>query len=208
MSWTKLGDLFVMPMRTDEIPEVWISRDLLHWTRVTLPSAAGETLGVTAVTIGGPGLVAIGEGFSGDATVKASWTSTDGMTWTRVQDAGLTAGQMWLLEATANGEVTFASGRVDVTGFQGSPLDSNVGRRTLVASEGGVTAFVSPSGAGHSIQMWQAIGTAAWRRVALLPHSSGATGLIATQGPRGWLLLGGRRCCTGYAVWTSADGIT
>jgi len=72
-----VGDVFMVPM-----PAVWTSADGTTWARVAYDgNAFGDEGGrINAVTVGGPGLVAVGE--SGGAA--AAWTSTDGMAWTRV----------------------------------------------------------------------------------------------------------------------------
>jgi hypothetical protein len=205
VSWTKLGDLYVVPVYSEDRPVVWTSRDLLHWTKATLPFSAGETLGATAVTLGGPGLVAIGVGFAGEASIDAAWTSTDGRTWKRVSDPGLSAGQKWLLQAVADDLVTFTAGPVDVTMFPGKAIDA-ADVPVMVMSEEGLTAFVIP-GAKRAVEIWGAIGTTAWRRVGVLPHSTGASVSLASHGPDGWFVKG---CVNNCATngWASRDGIT
>ena len=62
----------------------WTSSDGLHWSRVADQAAFAKS-GMTDVTRGGPGFVAVG--LAGDHA--AVWTSVDGAVWTRVHDAPL-----------------------------------------------------------------------------------------------------------------------
>lgn len=71
---------------------VWTSRDGLGWTRAPDDAAAlrGDCdQGMSSVTSGGPGLVAVGgAAYDPDSSTgwsrAAVWTSPDGVTWTRV----------------------------------------------------------------------------------------------------------------------------
>ena len=60
------------------------------WSRVsddeTVLGGAGRQQ-MLSVTAGGPGLVAVGLEFSGDGAHAAVWTSSDGITWSRVPHA-------------------------------------------------------------------------------------------------------------------------
>jgi hypothetical protein len=63
------------------VAAVWTSADGIGWTRAPHDeSVPAGNQGMTSVTVGGPGLVAVGGG-SGDAAV---WTSADGVDWSRV----------------------------------------------------------------------------------------------------------------------------
>lgn len=78
------------------IAAVWTSPDGLTWSRLPYDEAVLGDADLSDVTVGGPGLVAVG---SAD-NHAAVWTSPDGLTWTRVPyDAavfggGQTAGQV------------------------------------------------------------------------------------------------------------------
>jgi hypothetical protein len=82
---------------------VWTSPDGITWTRV--PHDEGVFGGpdgqmMEAVTVGGPGLVAVGQDYNGDGVGAAVWTSPDGFAWTKVpsnQDTfgGSQARGMW-----------------------------------------------------------------------------------------------------------------
>jgi hypothetical protein len=73
--------------RDDQDAVVWTSPDGISWSRVPHDEAVlgGRGVqGMSAVTVGGPGLVAVGwEGPSGDPDA-AVWTSPDGISWSRV----------------------------------------------------------------------------------------------------------------------------
>jgi hypothetical protein len=210
MTWTKVGDLFVVPIASpNDKAEVWTSRDLLHWTKAVLPVGAGESLTVKAVTRGGPGLVAYGDGSLApdDSSITATWTSTDGVTWKRNAATGLTPGQLWLLRATGEGNVSYVSGPVDVTEFPGTPFKSP-GQPALIVSQGGATAFTDQMDEVTPVEMWQAIGTDGWHKVRVLPKSSnGGHVKNAVQGPKGYFLFGCGADCTQSVGWTSADGV-
>jgi hypothetical protein len=68
---------------------VWTSVDGISWTRIPHDEAVFGGVGAQAMTdvaAGGPGLVAVGWGFSGGAPTAdaAVWTSVDGIIWSRV----------------------------------------------------------------------------------------------------------------------------
>ena len=64
---------------------VWTSVDGISWSRVPYNEAVfGGGAGMSSVTVGGPGLVAVGAYGSPDGGDAAVWTSVDGITWSRV----------------------------------------------------------------------------------------------------------------------------
>ena len=66
---------------------VWTSTDGTTWSRVPHDEAVfGGTYGqgMSSVTVGGPGLVAVGSDSSDFSTGAGVWTSVDGITWSRV----------------------------------------------------------------------------------------------------------------------------
>jgi hypothetical protein len=81
---------------TDDLDAaVWVSRDGLSWTLVSEDAATyggPEEQRMTAVTAGGPGLVAVGWDRAGGEANAAVWASPDGTTWTRVLDDAVFAG--------------------------------------------------------------------------------------------------------------------
>ena len=99
---------------------VWTSVDGTEWKQVDDPSGAfaagiGSTDPVAVVT-GGPGLVAIGNGWAGDQPAVAVWTSTDGFTWTRVNHDSATFGGLRPPQMSA---VASGPGGVIAVGFDG-----------------------------------------------------------------------------------------
>jgi hypothetical protein len=101
-------DSVAVGSETYRVAAVWTSPDGFTWSRVAHDDAVfGRATGLpddifkmTAVTAGGPGLVAVGErggasdqvehsgrstgGWMGTRPVGAVWTSVDGVTWSRV----------------------------------------------------------------------------------------------------------------------------
>lgn len=67
-------------------PAVWVSDDGLKWTAVSDPDIAVPVGKIRDLVVGGPGLVAVGEAFTGEswAPRPAVWASADGRHWARV----------------------------------------------------------------------------------------------------------------------------
>jgi hypothetical protein len=75
---------------------VWTSSDGTSWTRVSHDEEifGGENAQLMeGITVGGPGLVAVGWDESGDDIDAAVWTSSDGISWTRVPDQAALGGE-------------------------------------------------------------------------------------------------------------------
>ncbi len=93
---------------------VWTSVDGISWTRVPHdPEVFGDVEGVwtrsmTAVTVGGPGLVAVG-GNPHDVREQAVWMSPDGLTWTLVPPTAI-PGDGFLEDVVAGGPGLVAVG--------------------------------------------------------------------------------------------------
>jgi hypothetical protein len=69
---------------TDPVSSPSVVDDLgYRWSRVPHDEAIFGEAGLTSVTSGGPGLVAVGSVGSGDDEEAGVWTSVDGVTWTR-----------------------------------------------------------------------------------------------------------------------------
>ena len=76
----------------DSDAAVWISVDGITWSRVPGDEAVFGGAGdqriqrMVGVTVGGPGVVAVGREGSAPDTDAAVWTSPDGITWSRIPD--------------------------------------------------------------------------------------------------------------------------
>jgi hypothetical protein len=176
----------------DWVAAVWTSTDGRVWSRVPHDEAVFGGLSeqlMSGVTIGGPGLVAVGQARhdqSDDADwvdwVAAVWTSTDGRVWSRVP----------------HDESVF-----------GGP--DNQSMRSVTAGGPGLVAVGASSDAGGSdAAVWTSTDGRVWSRV---PHdravfgdksmrsvAAGAPGLVAVgQAPSS-----GSESVA--AVWTSTDG--
>jgi hypothetical protein len=98
---------------------VWTSVDGITWSRVAHDEAIfGEVTGawMHSVTVGGPGLVAVGESGRADRRGAAVWTSIDGLQWSRVPDDEAVFGNAAMRSATAGGPGVVAVGRADRRG--------------------------------------------------------------------------------------------
>lgn len=84
LDWTDVSNM--ADART--VALVWVSPDGVEWSRVEVAEPRSEAsyfYAMQGVTVGGPGLIAVGwdfdsESFEGNA---ATWTSLDGSTWVR-----------------------------------------------------------------------------------------------------------------------------
>jgi hypothetical protein len=99
---------------------VWTSVDGLTWTRIP-PDSNGPLGGgaMTDVAVSDSGLVAVGwVGWVGGLNSKAAvWTSTDGISWSRVthDDQAIGNGLMWALLSTDHGLLAFGSDGMDAS---------------------------------------------------------------------------------------------
>ena len=131
------------------------------------------------VTVGGPGLVAVGS----DARSAAVWTSVDGFTWSRVPHNDAVLGGAEDGQHTEMRSVTVGGPGLVAVGGDWSGVNGQ---------EGGAAVWTSPDGID-------------WTRV---PHDEtlfgGGMNSVAVGGPGlvavGWDTMGA-------AVWTSPDGI-
>ncbi len=87
---------------------VWVSADGYTWTHIDDDAMFGGPgdQAIFAVTAGGPGLVAIGQSVS-NGWEAVVWQSTDGYTWTRIDDPGC-FGVSVLMAAWERGLVAFS----------------------------------------------------------------------------------------------------
>jgi hypothetical protein len=179
---------------TDVDAAIWTSVDGDTWSRVPHDEEVFGGAWIKSVTVGGPGLVAVGtEGpwSVGDAAV---WTSADGINWSRVPH--------------------------DESVFGGADLqtinDVTMGGPGLVAvgSDGGTGPW--DNNAAATAAVWTSVDGITWFRV---PHNETVFGtegnplpmLSVTAGGPGLIAVGADLRPPGLAktpVWTSPDGIT
>jgi hypothetical protein len=187
---------------------VWTSPDGFTWTRVphdvdTFGGVGGQQM--FGVTVGGPGLVAVGrDGPVADGEGSAAvWTSPDGFTWSRVphDDAifgGL--GEQRMISVTAG-----ASGLVAV-GFD----------RPAKQGEGNAVVWTSPDGFVWSRVPHDEAVFGGDSRQIMLSVTTGGPGLVAV-GTDGYSYQDDDdyqhveipdELAADAAVWTSPDGFT
>jgi hypothetical protein len=211
-------DSSIVGSDTYALAAVWTSVDGITWSRVAnddgvFGRATGkpnDVFGMSAVTAGGPGLVAVGgRGGESDEVVRsgqyifhrsvgAVWTSADGTTWTRVPHDRAAFGE-WHARTH--------------DGLSASMTDVTVGGPGLVAVG---TVYRGERGFGHGA-VWTSPDGVHWtladdeiEAVVLTAVAAGGPGLVAvglavetptppTAGPMPPVVA---------AVWTSTDGTT
>jgi hypothetical protein len=193
--------------------KVWTTEDGLRWQQ-TSGITGGTNVEVHDLTVGGPGMVAVGQDFSDDGERAAVWTSTDGKTWTAVANqAVFLNGEMNQVGGTDAGVVAFG-GNVAWTSADGlrwqRATDATSrhiaqGITRLISLDDRLVAFVNRKSPSGSLEVWQRTG-AAWTKVADLPHSTGGIVRQAARGPRGWVAMGAVGIHDLPTVWTSQDG--
>ena len=182
----------------NDIPDVdaaiWTSVDGETWSRVPHDEDVLGGAWIESVTLGGPGLVAVGGtgGYNtdGDAVV---WTSVDGITWSRVPHD----------ESVFGGANSYFMSDVTV----GGP------GLVAVGSGGGIGPW--DRGDNHAA-VWTSVDGIIWSRVpddeALLSTGGNSAPMLSvTAGGPGLVAVGSDWWTQGLArtpVWTSPDGIT
>ena len=157
---------------------VWTSADGRTWQRV--PDDAGvfgsdEGTRIKAVTVGGPGLVAVGEDFATDGA--AVWTSVDGTSWERVphDDDLFSSGVLWMDDVTVTPEgalIAVGGGQGQAVAWsspdgrtweRGGVADADRAYMTSVAVGG--PALVAVGGGEGGGAVWTSQDGASWQRV-------------------------------------------
>jgi hypothetical protein len=207
---------------------VWTSPDGITWSRVPHNEALFGRAIMNSITVGGPGLVAVGTAtLDNDDDVAAVWTSVDGITWSRVpyNEAvfGRDDGQwMWSVATGGPGLVAVGSDSsgaavwTSIDGIDWSRVPRNeavfgVGEmRSVTAGGPGLVAVGAPHGASSHAVVWTSVDGISWSRV---PHNEAVFGeaamtSVTVAGP-GLVAVGGTgNLRLGQAqVWTSPDGI-
>jgi len=165
----------------------------LSWSRVPYDEAVfgGEfEQEMNSVTVGGPGLVAVGQaGPGGDAIHKraAVWTSLDGITWDRVPHD----------EAVFGGAIFGGATMFSVTA--GGPGLVAVGED----GDAGAAVWTSPDGINWSRVHDEAVFGESVLEGVMRSVTVGGPGLVAVGGDRS-----GQGATSNAVVWTSVDGIT
>ncbi len=229
------------------VAAVWTSPDGITWSRVAHDEAifGGEGLqAMVSVTAGGPGLVAVGYEISADdwddldtwVGVAAVWTSSDGITWSRVpHDVAVFGGEGFpeMMSVTAGGPGLVAVGRVwsddvsdaaawtspngitwsrvahDEAVFGNEEFQSMV---SVTASGPGLVAV--GSGSFGEVAVWTSPDGITWSRVVYDVAVFRGEGFpevnSVTAGGPGLVAVGSEGLSDDEhaAVWTSPDGIT
>ncbi len=193
---------------------VWISPDGFTWSRV--PHDEGIFGGrseqkMLSVTVGGPGLVAVGsDGHSDDASDHridplaadaAVWTSTDGFTWSRVpHDEAVFGGdgEQRMVSVTAGGPGLVAVGTVSGEIDGANPGRENTDAAVWTSPDGFTWSRVPHDKAVFGVSFDHVEGATGQEQ--MLSVIAGGPGLVAVgfngHDDNGW----------DAAVWTSPDG--
>ena len=214
-----LGDVMVVAQDSQgELPgpAFWYSEDGRTWTEATVSEPLSESIWVADMTVGGPGLVAVGGAYVGDpndpTTEVAIWTSSDGRSWTRVKGPALGPGELHKVGTTVGGLIAFGGdgteGAIwtspDGTDWSRAAVPSGFAPWdvTLAESDGALLAFDVRTEADDSpIDEWRADSLTQWTRLGTLPHSAGQRLAQVVHGPTGWVASGG-------VFLASTDGVT
>jgi photosystem II stability/assembly factor-like uncharacterized protein len=90
---------------------VWTSPDGVTWSRVPHnEDVFGGEVEMWSVTVGGPGLVAVGFDEPSDGENAVVWTSVDGLTWSRVPHNEAVFGGATMRSVTVGGPGLVAVG--------------------------------------------------------------------------------------------------
>jgi hypothetical protein len=211
---------------------VWTSVDGITWSRVPHDETVFGGAAMNSVTVGGPGLVAVGGTNSGAAV----WTSVDGLTWSRVpHDETVFGGDADMNSVTVGGPGLVAVGpeflegaaavwtSADGLAWSRVPEDEEVfggaSIRDVTAGGPGLvavgSAWLEEEDRGVAA-VWTSVDGLTWSRV---PHDEAMFGADADQwmaavavGGPGLVAVGKFRnedlYDQGAAVWTSVDGLT
>ena len=211
---------------------IWTSEDGVSWNRLPDDPAFGDTLFISAVAPGGPGLVAVGSHLG-------AWYSTDGSTWERASvppvppevypgDDGETP-QIYLTDVADlggrlvstgwamlndNSEVVVVWTSRDGRSWTDVPTPADVFPQGSSISQitAGPDGFVAVGGVGSSAAIWYSPDGRAWRL-----HRPGPDGLQLTSvaaGDEGYVAVGASMNCSTTCpsreavVMTSVDGET
>jgi hypothetical protein len=206
-----------------------------RWSRVPHSEAAfgeGFEQAMSGVTVGGPGLVAVGQ--AGSARPRAAvWTSPDGINWSRIPGHEAIFGEAHMNSVTAGGPGLVAVGSDSAVGDSGDnavvwtspdginwsrvPHDEAIlGGADMVSVTAGGPGLVAvgwdghPQGEESNAVVWTSPDGITWSRVphdeAVFGNVTGAWMWSVTAGGPGLVAVGDST--DGAAVWTSPDGIT
>ena len=213
---------------------VWTSPDGYTWSRIRLTFADHGDSAIKSVTRGGPGLVAVGySGQNLDAIFveefseggSAVWTSTDGLTWSRIDLLDEPAGGMEYVTTWGPGLIAHAAARdssgvwtsADGISWQQIPVFNDVedgGPGLVIAGGPGLVGVGGGWEAGYASTSPD--GTTWSQSLLPLDETHGDpivvdTGGITVGGP-GFVAVGTVQPCGEVeacaVVWTSPDGYT
>jgi lysophospholipase L1-like esterase len=209
------GHVMDEPGCDDRAAAVWTSRDGVSWSRVPHDESVFGRGSMRAVTVGGPGLVAVGHDGSGDRAVV--WTSHDGLSWSRVPHdeealggAGMEAVTTWGSRTVAVGYDWSRGGTVMWVSSDGLSWSRMRGHESVFGGSRlrSVTAWGSGLvGFGGSGEVWTSSDGVTWSQVlqADSVFASGYVSAVIVGGP-GLVAVGSEGLPNGSsvaAVWVA-----
>jgi hypothetical protein len=229
--WSPSQETFVAVGHHVSDGAIWISHTGLDWELVALLEFEnpGGGIEVDAITLGGPGLVAVGrEWLSEGLSIPAVWVSTDGRQWNRIEGLDRFSDNAAMVDVTQHGDTLFAVGYVEQTmpavwAFVDNafwelvtvgPYITRDVVLTSIGSDGQRLAVTGSSDAEDvDARVWTS--TNDGRTWVDRRQDAGAVGIPLLNDvvvtPMGWIAVGGDgstyRPKVGAAVWTSLDGI-
>ena len=177
----------VPPTTTTEAPTDTGSSFTLTWFRVLDDGAALAGNGsqmMVSVTVGGPGLVAVGSDFSGGDVDAAVWTSPDGITWSRVPHNEAVFGGEGDQEMVS---VNVGGPGLVAVGWEGSLFDQDA------------AVWISPDGIAWSRVPHNEELFGGWSDQEMVSVTAAGSGLVAVGPDLSDFEAG---------VWISPDGVT
>jgi hypothetical protein len=219
----------------DPSAAVWTSEDGIVWSRVPHDEEIFGGAVMNDVTLGGPGLVAVGSSPSGSDSDAAVWTSVDGLTWSRVHDDDFSASSISErtgkamqsvvvggpgLVAVGNEGGAAAAVWTSVDGLTwtrvphdreifGSPTALGFGMTSVTAGGPGLVAVgIWPEAPRISAKVWTSVDGLTWTRVPddEAGFDGGQNPVSVTAGGPGLVAVGGDDSYAGAGVFTSVDG--
>ncbi|MCI0677850.1 MAG: hypothetical protein L0Z63_02240, partial [Actinobacteria bacterium] len=229
LKWFPQGAAYVAVGRHLSHGAVWISPEGDEWVLAAelKPDDQAVSVELTAITVGGPGLVAVGrERLSDQTSIPRVWLSTDGRQWRTANDVESFGTHAGINDVVELGERLFAIGYIertrpaiwvsaDSTDWRLLPpspqIDPEVVFSAIAADESTVAIAGSATGEHVDARVWTSADGDTWKAFQQGSLRVGIPELEdIAKTPHGWIAVGQDgttyRPRTGAAVWFPEDG--